>query len=272
MKNEGRGRLMAEFDINVKEVTRVWHHVAPDWKRENFQKRHNHGLLFFLSGKIECDFGDFKVHIESGDIVKFPRNMPYSGRRLTDETVVCTVIDFETYGEDELEKLDIPIVYKVSDPEMFKKLFGNFLELWNKNSYDLTLLAKASLYRILGLIVSDMHGMKDTKKSRILEYINLNISNSELCCSSICRHFFISESTLRRDIVRATGHTPKEYILTQRINRAKNLLTFERNKKIKDISAECGFRSQYYFSLCFKKSTGLSPLEYRKENKATFSI
>lgn len=261
-----------EFDINIKEVARVWHHVAPNWNREKFQKRHNHGLLFFMSGKIEWDFGEFKVRIESGDVVKIPKNMPYSGRKLTDETVVCTVIDFETCEEDELERLDIPIVYKVSEPEMFKKLFGDILKLWNKNSYDLTLLAKAYLYRILGLIVSDMNGTKDRKKSRLLEYISLNLDNPDLCCGSICRHFFISESTLRRDIVKTTGYTPGEYIMTQRINMAKNLLAFERNKKIKEISAECGFRSQYYFSLCFKKSTGLSPVEYRKENEAIFPI
>lgn len=43
-----------ESNINISEILRVWHHVAPKWERPHFAKRHCQGLLLFLSGHIEC--------------------------------------------------------------------------------------------------------------------------------------------------------------------------------------------------------------------------
>ena len=34
---------------------------------------------------------------------------------------------------------------------------------------------------------------------------------------------------------------------------------------VKEITEECGYRDQHYFSYCFKKATGMSPNQCRKE-------
>ena len=61
----------------------------------------------------------------------------------------------------------------------------------------------------------------------------------------ICGRFFISESQLRRNIKKATGLPPDEYIRRLRINRAKNEL-ISTQWKICEISESCGFSSPYY--------------------------
>lgn len=49
-----------------------------------------------------------------------------------------------------------------------------------------------------------------------------------------------------------------------RINRAKILLT-KTDKSITQIAAECGYDDFTYFSRQFKKSTNMTPRDYRKE-------
>lgn len=61
-----------------------------------------------------------------------------------------------------------------------------------------------------------------------------------------------------------TGHTLIGYAILLRINRAKILLT-KTDKSITQIAAECGYDDFTYFSRQFKKSTNMTPRDYRKE-------
>ena len=55
------------------------------------------------------------------------------------------------------------------------------------------------------------------------------------------------------------------YVQELRIDCAKKLLS-ETNCKVKDVALRSGFGDYHYFSKIFKKFTGLSPAEYRKES------
>lgn len=59
------------------------------------------------------------------------------------------------------------------------------------------------------------------------------------------------------------GVTPMNYIISKRIDSARELL-INSNKKIKDICNEVGYKDIYYFTKVFKKEIGVSPSEYRK--------
>lgn len=60
------------------------------------------------------------------------------------------------------------------------------------------------------------------------------------------------------------GMTISEYILREKTERAKLLLTGSR-KSIQEISDELAFGNRSYFYTCFQKQTGMSPSEYRKK-------
>lgn len=55
------------------------------------------------------------------------------------------------------------------------------------------------------------------------------------------------------------------YLLELRMERAKALLRGT-NDKIKEVAYQVGFNDYHYFSKAFKKLTGMSPLDYRKQN------
>lgn len=60
-----------------------------------------------------------------------------------------------------------------------------------------------------------------------------------------------------------TGTTPQQYLNNERLKNAKRMLATTQ-KSLLDISTECGFSSQSYFTEQFKKATLLTPHEYRK--------
>ena len=60
--------------------------------------------------------------------------------------------------------------------------------------------------------------------------------------------------------------SPMQYIISLRISTAKGLLE-KSTKNIAEISNEIGYDNPLYFSRLFKKCTGLTPTEYRKQIK-----
>ena len=60
---------------------------------------------------------------------------------------------------------------------------------------------------------------------------------------------------------KAYGYTPKQYLITKRIDFAKNLL--RKNKSVTEVCYECGFSSIGSFSSLFKVRIGQSPSEFK---------
>ena len=73
----------------------------------------------------------------------------------------------------------------------------------------------------------------------------------------------MSSSTLHRAFHRTVQCSPIEYHLQMRIDNAANLLKHSR-MSVSQISEACGFSDSNYFSRQFRKRTGMSPREYKK--------
>lgn len=71
-----------------------------------------------------------------------------------------------------------------------------------------------------------------------------------------------SVSQTIRIFKKAYGITPYEYLLSQKLERAKLLLK-STNMSMKEIAASLSFADEHYFSGFFRKRTGISPREYR---------
>ncbi len=73
----------------------------------------------------------------------------------------------------------------------------------------------------------------------------------------------ISKSHFIRLFKQYTDCTPMEYLNHFRIEKAKELLA-QTEFTVKEISTKTGFTDEFYFSRLFKKTIGISPLNYRK--------
>jgi len=72
----------------------------------------------------------------------------------------------------------------------------------------------------------------------------------------------LSTSRLQHLFKQQTRQTLVEFLESQRIAHAKRLLSAT-SMPVKQVAAECGYASQFYFSLRFKRATGRSPSAYR---------
>lgn len=95
----------------------------------------------------------------------------------------------------------------------------------------------------------------------MLENVNRRIYLEELA-----RESGVSVSHYSRLFVQKTGHSPLEYFVNLKIQRACRLLD-NTALTIAEIASEIGFSDQFYFSRIFHKVMNLSPVRYRDKLK-----
>lgn len=99
----------------------------------------------------------------------------------------------------------------------------------------------------------------------VMEYINLNY-HLPITLVEIAQKANLSPTYLSKKFRRITGVTFKEYLNYIRIRRASQAL-LTTDDSITQIAADCGFNGSNYFKDIFRKTTGFSPREFRKQSK-----
>ncbi|MBU9736792.1 response regulator transcription factor [Diplocloster agilis] len=86
----------------------------------------------------------------------------------------------------------------------------------------------------------------------------------EISVSSLASALYLTPNYFSRLFKRVTGEGCNEYIVQERIEKAKLLLKTT-NLRTNRIAAMIGYRDTNYFSLAFKKKTGMSPTKFREQ-------
>lgn len=98
---------------------------------------------------------------------------------------------------------------------------------------------------------------------QVKAYIDENYS-SPIGLVEIAERFHLSHSHLSKQYKQLYGQSPIHYLITLRIERAKELMEAYPDMELRQIGELVGYTDQFYFSKLFKKYTGTSPTEYRK--------
>ncbi|CNH33638.1 helix-turn-helix transcriptional regulator [Yersinia pekkanenii] len=131
---------------------------------------------------------------------------------------------------------------------------------------------KTASFIVNGLLshCSDLLGKQIHTASRsralfeaIREFIDDNFK-SELTRESVANKFYISPNYLSHLFNKSGSIGFNEYLNHVRLEQAKEVLkTYD--AKIKEIAHTCGFTDSNYFCCVFRKNTGCSPSEYRRQ-------
>ncbi len=100
-------------------------------------------------------------------------------------------------------------------------------------------------------------------KSRIgfvVDYIKKNI-HQKLSVESIAKLAYVSKSNFFKMFKDELGTSPNDFILHERIKRAKELLAL--NNSIKETAFQTGFSDTNYFTKVFKQLVGITPKSYQ---------
>lgn len=103
------------------------------------------------------------------------------------------------------------------------------------------------------------------KMTEIAMYLNEHFQE-DITLQDVSNRFYISPSYLSRTFKKVTGFQFKEYLQTIRFKEAKRLLR-ESKEPISQIASAIGYQHTANFNVIFKKVTGFTPGQYRKNTR-----
>lgn len=116
-------------------------------------------------------------------------------------------------------------------------------------------------------VVSDRILSKDKERGVIREIAKFleQRASEDITLQDVANHFYLSREYISRKFKQEMNENVSDYIAGIRMNRAKELLG-NRSLKISQVAEQVGFQDEKYFSKVFKKWTGCTPNDYRKEH------
>jgi AraC-like DNA-binding protein len=133
----------------------------------------------------------------------------------------------------------------------------------------LTILLIVNLLRIANeqqlVLEPSKSKSSDQLVSKIKDYLNYNY-HQKIILAELAQHFHINVYYLSHLFKKATGYSIINYLINRRIDESKvYLVTTELT--INEISNIVGYESSNNFFSVFKKITGLTPENYRRQSK-----
>lgn len=125
---------------------------------------------------------------------------------------------------------------------------------------------------LIEIIIKTMRQVQDNAMAGIAAYDNdiLEIisqvsqnPNADISLSEIARRQNICVSNLSRKFKITTGHPFSEFLQQKRIEQACRLL-INTNDKISEVAEKSGYNDVKFFHTVFKRITGKTPIQYRK--------
>jgi len=249
-------------------------------------------LIYIVSGKATLTLGSQRFELAPGECVFYGINSPHKivasitnpftfmsihfkwnedstvpvhplegikdVKKIEREQIIPTYhIQVENHGEIKIPNhFILPIV---------ESLFTQIVREYRFEELGYTFTLRGLLIQLITIIVRhEINGSFSLGERRkiapALEAIrkqpNINWSSSEL--ADLCGYHPTYFASIFKE---TTGHSPKCYIISERIRKAKQLLI--ESQTIEEVANSLGYTSQHYFSRNFKAVTGLTPTEYK---------
>ena len=200
--------------------------------------------------------------IHPGDRVEYgaDKNDPYKKFWINFRSPVFFEL-FSAYGVTErvFKNLDLS--------EYFTKIFAT--ESISQFNDELCFPISVILFDLIVSIAKRKSSSENEHKLGLAAEIKHILNHSphvDINLDDVAKKHYCSKSEIIRVFKKAYGITPYAYLISLRIDLAKNLLA-DSNKTVKEIADYLRFSSEYYFSNFFREKVGVSPREYRKRAK-----
>ena len=143
--------------------------------------------------------------------------------------------------------IDIGVVRYLTKPISREELSGILKEIASRRT-DNTETAESGQYR--DVIYS------------VFRYVEEHFAEEDLSLAKVADHIGLSPNHLSAVFKEETGQSFTKYLTDHRIKTAKKLLDTSK-KRSSEIAELVGYPDPHYFSSVFKKSTGMTPSQYR---------
>lgn len=246
------------------------------------------GIVLNLGGTYYADqWIDRNFHhhrFERGDFIVFPAEI--SHRVIWDRSIEFLIIGFDSsliqqtilelndiegpkkHTNCQLEivpqdKLHDPLIYQIGLALKTEFQLNGLLNHLYAES-----MVKALLVHLLRRYSSAPYepieitsGLPKLKLKQVLEYIHENLMQN-ISLAELATIAQISPNYFANLFKQSTGLAPHQYVIHQRLNRAKKLLE-KTNLSITDIAEQTGFASQSHLTTVCRKYLSVTPKKYR---------
>lgn len=142
----------------------------------------------------------------------------------------------------------------------FRDIFSHVFEI--KDADELNVWLKNTVNRYIDFVAAEQEKTSPIIR-KVLDYIQNNYSQ-DISLKTLSSEFNINALYLGQLFRKETGDSFTNYLNSVRIEKAKVLL-LNTNYKANEISSQIGYVNPNYFYTLFKKMTGVSPSEFKKE-------
>ena len=109
-------------------------------------------------------------------------------------------------------------------------------------------------------------GYGNSAVSQARNYLSLHYADPNLMLQDVAGEVHMSQSHFSTVFAQETGLTYTQYLTALRIGKARELLEAT-EMRASQIALEVGYNDSHYFSYMFKKTTGMTPGDYRKNHQ-----
>lgn len=248
---------------------------AQDWRSSS----HSHDfieILFILDGDGTVDIDENKFPIKKGDIVVYNAHSNHLEQSSNDEPLEAFFVAF-----DKIQLKNLPPncilperakfifsagKYGDTITELFKTINSEIAE---KGDFYVEIAKNTSIallmfvFRILNQAQSSGIDLlsRDNILSTVLPFIEANFLK-DISLANVATECFVNKYYLSHIFTENFGMSIGQYIHSKRIELSKPFLSAG-TLSVADVAEKCGFNDTNYFGRIFKKSVGLTPLQYR---------
>lgn len=244
-------------------------------------------IVIILKGKGHFLINGTDIPITEGNVLllnpgTYHKSIPLPSHTLTECYLAFTDVEFINtpknffplfHGQKILGKL----------PEKAKKEIFQLCSAMNQESQSRNtgryFMLKAYLIQVLCLLLrfdqqeelSDEHHMKgyefkSPNKTYVVQQIMKYMEShyrEKISLDQIAENMYLSPFYISKLFKSETGDTPINYLISLRMEKAKELLDRNPSLSIQQAAAQVGYEDAYHFSKLFKKYFGLSPMYYK---------
>ncbi len=211
-----------------------------------------------------------------------------SSHRICENVVICakpgqlrhTKLPFKCYyvhmivGEGQLFDClsSLPNYIDIDDPREIQETFVLLCKYFDVGNPEDDIMLQSLVLKLVYTLsqATPSRNIRHYSKSNnhkvienVLEYVSANLT-SDLSLETLSELFNYTPIYFHKLFKASTGKTLHAYVEEQRIRKAVELM-ISSEMTLTQISYECGFSSQSYFSYAFKKKMSYPPREYAKK-------
>ena len=222
-----------------------------------------------IAGKLQASGCSGEMMIRPGRLYLFPANVPF--RFLHQEGFTHKWFHFSSRCMQSLPCFRR--ILSVPFREEYGPIWDELLALPERDDGSSPLFLR-SVFLIGQLLLPFIENLEETllcdfseqiRFQPAVDYVSSHLAE-EVTTEKMAKLCGMRKNDFSKAFRKAYGIAPKEYLISMRIERAKELL-LTTTDPVKSIAGQCGYDNEFYFFRLFRKQVRTTPAAYRARNQ-----